>query len=88
MVKVQNIFSDWLIVKYPIKTIIVIPINKLIKCWPLKVIGYPDISPCNFKNAIHEPEKVIAPIETPMDISIKDANLILPKVPIPKESGL
>ena len=28
------------------------PNNKLIKCWPLKVIGAPDIIPLNFKKAI------------------------------------
>jgi hypothetical protein len=37
--------------------------------------------PCNFKNAITDPEKVIAPIEAPNDISIKLAVLILPTVP-------
>ena len=37
--------------------------------------------PCNFKNAIIDPENVIAPIEPPNDISIKLAALILPTVP-------
>ena len=41
------------------------PITKFIMCWPLNVIGDPDIIPLNFKNAIIEPEKVIAPIEAP-----------------------
>ena len=64
------------------------PISKLRMCCPLKVIGEPDISPCNFKKAIQDQENVIAPIETPIDISISDANLILPTSPIPKEEGL
>ena len=45
-------------------------------CWPLNVIGAPDIIPLNFKKAIIEPEKVIAPTAAPMDISIRLANLI------------
>ena len=35
-----------------------------------------------------EPEKVIAPTAAPIDISIKLANLILPKVPKLKASDL
>ena len=64
------------------------PISKLRMCCPLKVIGEPDISPCNFKKAIQDPENVIAPIEAPKDISIKEANLIFPVSPIPKDEGL
>ena len=64
------------------------PISKLRMCCPLKVIGEPDISPCSFKKAMHDPENVIAPMETPKDISIKDANLMFPDSPIPKEEGL
>ena len=59
----------------------------MIKCWPLKVIGDPDIIPRNFKNAIKEPEKVIAPIAAPRDISIKLSKLIFPTVPKLKTSG-
>ena len=44
----------------------------------LKVIGAPDIIPFNFRNAITEPENVIAPIAAPRDISIKLASFILP----------
>ena len=39
--------------------------------WPLNVIGEPDIIPCNFKKAITEPEKVMAPTAALIDISIK-----------------
>ncbi len=51
------------------------------------MIGEPDIIPRSFKKAIIEPEKVIAPIAAPKDISIKLANLILPTVPKLKISG-
>ena len=51
------------------------------KCWPLKVIGAPDIIPWSFRNAIIEPEKVIAPTEAPIDISIKLASLMFPGDP-------
>ena len=51
------------------------------------MIGEPDIIPLNFKNAIIEPEKVIAPTVAPIDISIKLANLIFPIAPRLKASG-
>ena len=57
------------------------------KCWPLKVIGEPDIIPWSFKNAIIEPEKVIAPTAAPIDISIKLASFIFPGDPKLKASG-
>jgi len=41
----------------------------------------------NFKNAIIEPEKVIAPIEAPKDISIKLASFIFPTNPRLNASG-
>ena len=66
---------------------IAIPRIKFKKCWPVKVIGEPDIIPLSFKNAIIEPEKVIAPTAAPIDISIKLANLILPIFPRLKTSG-
>ena len=40
----------------------------------------PDIIPCNFRKAIIDPEKVIAPT-APIDISIKLPSLIFPGVP-------
>ena len=46
-----------------------------------KTIGEPDIIPLNFKKAIIDPEKVIAPTAAPIDISIKLANLIFPTIP-------
>ena len=50
-------------------------------CWPLNVIGDPDIIPCNFKKAITEPENVMAPTAAPIDISIKLPSFIFPDVP-------
>ena len=70
------------------KQAIKIPINPFNICWPLNTIGEPDMIPCNFKNAITDPENVIAPIEAPNDISIKLAVLILPTVPKLNTSGL
>ena len=43
--------------------------------------------PCNFKKAITEPEKVIAPTAAPIDISIKLPSLIFPGVPRLNASG-
>ena len=64
-----------------VKTIIEKRIRAFNKCCPLNVIGEPDIIPCNFKKAITEPEKVIAPTAPPIDISIKLANFIFPGEP-------
>ena len=50
-------------------------------------MGEPDIIPLNFKKAIIEPVKVIAPIAAPKDISIKLAILILPGKPKLNTSG-
>ena len=63
------------------------PRNKFNICCPLKVIGAPDIMPLSFKKAIIEPEKVIAPIAAPKDISIKLASFIFPTTPRLKASG-
>ena len=56
-------------------------------CWPLNVIGEPDIIPCNFKKAITDPENVMAPTAAPIDISIKLPSFIFPGVPKLKASG-
>ena len=50
-------------------------------------MGEPDIIPLSFKKAIIDPEKVIAPIAAPSDISIKLANLIFPTIPKLNASG-
>ena len=60
----------------------------MIKCCPLNVIGAPDIIPLSFRNAIIDPEKVIAPIAAPKDISIKLASFMFPTTPKLKASGL
>ena len=51
------------------------------------MIGEPDIITLNFKKAIIEQEKVIAPTAAPIDISIKLANLISPMFQRLKASG-
>ena len=51
------------------------------------MIGEPDIIPRSFKKAIIDPEKVIAPIAAPIDISIKLEILISPVEPRLKASG-
>ena len=56
-------------------------------CWPLNVIGDPDIIPCNFKKAIIDPENVMAPTAAPMDISIKLPSLMFPGEPRLKAVG-
>ena len=75
---VQNKLLDCVLHKKNINIIKPIPKDRFKKCCPVKVIGEPDIIPLNFKNAIIEPVKVIAPMEAPKDIAIKLAILILP----------
>ena len=70
-----------------IKNIIKIAIIAFKKCCPLKVTGELAIKSWSFKNAIIEPENVIAPIEAPSDISIKLAILMLPTDPKLNVSG-
>ena len=70
-----------------INTIKPIPKNRFKKCCPLNVIGEPDIIPLNFKNAIIDPVKVMAPIDAPRDISIKLAILMFPTEPKLNISG-
>ena len=64
------------------------PNNRLRICCPGNVIGEPDIIPLNFKNAIIDPVKVIAPIAAPRDISIRLAILMSPGQPKLNTSGL
>ncbi len=56
-------------------------------CWPGNTIGAPLISACSLANAISEPEKVMAPIARPSDISIRLWVWTLPSVPMPNASG-
>ena len=70
-----------------IRPTIIIPNARFNKCWPVNVIGDPDIKPLNLRNAIIDPVKVIAPMAAPKDISIKLAILILPGEPKLKTSG-
>ena len=48
------------------------------------MIGDPPIIPCNFRKAITEPEKVIAPMTVPRESSSKDNPEIFPVTPMPK----
>ena len=59
------------------------PIAAFSGCWNGKVIGLPLISPCSFRKAMTEPEKVTAPIATPSDISTRLPPWMLPAVPMP-----
>ena len=55
-------------------------------CWPGNVIGAPLISACSLANAISEPEKVIAPMARPSDISIRLSVWMWSGVPMPNAS--
>ena len=49
------------------KTIFRPSFKALSRCWPLNVIGEPDIIPWSFKKAIIEPENVVAPTAAPIE---------------------
>ena len=84
---IQNRFDDCVEQSKNIVTTIDIKIIALSGCCPLNVIGEPDIMPCNLRNAIIDPEKVIAPTAAPIDISIKLPSLMFPRIPRLKASG-
>ena len=74
---IQKISFEDSMVKTTVRTMREIKIAKLRKCCPKKVVGAPLTKPWSFKKAIIEPVNVIAPIATPIDISIKlDAKIV------------
>ena len=52
-----------------------------------RMIGLPDMRPDSFKKAMTEPVKVMAPMATPSDISMRLAKWMAPRSPMPKLSG-
>jgi hypothetical protein len=68
---VQNTQGDWSVRKYPIRPRMPASVARLMTCRPGSMIGDPDILPFSFRNAMTEPEKVIAPIAMPRPISIR-----------------
>ena len=52
-----------------------------------RMIGLPDILPDSFKKAMTEPVKVMAPMATPSDISMRLAKCTAPGSPMPKAPG-
>ena len=70
---------------------------RLMTCRSGSRIGLPDMLPFNFRKAITEPEKVIAPMATPSPISIRLCGKMLTndglaigvtRTAIPNASGL
>ena len=59
----------------------------LIACRAGNRIGLPLIRPESFRNAITEPVKVMAPIATPSDISIRLWPWMAPSAPMSKAAG-
>ena len=56
-------------------------------CRAGRMIGLPDMLPLSLAKAMTEPEKVIAPMAAPSDISSIETDLIAPGSPIPNASG-
>ena len=52
-----------------------------------RMIGLPDILPDSFKKAMTEPVKVMAPMATPSDISMRLAKWTAPGSPMPNALG-
>tara|TARA_A100001015_G_C14648072_1_gene578080 strand:- start:3 stop:266 length:264 start_codon:yes stop_codon:yes gene_type:complete len=57
----QKVLAEDSNVKITVSVTKDININRLMKCWAKNVVGAPLTKPCNFKKAIIEPVKVIAP---------------------------
>src|SRR5262245_39298222 len=60
---------------------------RLIRCRAGRMIGLPDMRPLSLAKAITEPVKVMAPMATPSDISMRLAGAMLPGVPMWNASG-
>ena len=54
---------------------------------PGSMIGLPLMRPDSLRKAITEPVKVMAPMATPSDISIRLWPWMWPSVPMPKAAG-
>ena len=52
-----------------------------------RMIGLPDMRPDSLAKAMTEPVKVMAPMATPSDISIRLAKWMAPGSPMPNASG-
>ena len=62
--------------------------SAMLMAWrAIRMIGLPLMRPDSFRNAIIEPVKVMAPMATPSDISIRLWLWIAPSVPMPKAAG-
>ena len=59
----------------------------LMMCRPGSMIGAPLMRPDNFRNAMTEPVNVMAPMATPIDISIRLWVWMLPTVPMSNAVG-
>ena len=63
------------------------PSARFSQCCPLNRIGAPDIRPSSLAKAMTEPEKVMAPMARPSDISTSELPWMSPAWPMPKLSG-
>ena len=64
-------------------TAMVMPKAAFSLCWPIKVMGAPDMMPCNLAKAMTEPEKVMAPMAVPRPISTRLMAGMEPMAPRP-----
>ena len=80
---VQNVVGDWLVIRTRIRTKIKVAIRAFKGCCRRKTTGLPLITPCSLANAMTEPEKVMAPMTIPSDISMMLTVWMSPRVPMP-----
>ena len=79
----QNAVGFWSASSQPISTNTAMPRAAFSGCCIGNTSGRPVTRPCSLPNATIEPVKVMAPIASPIDISISDAVAIAPGWPMP-----
>ena len=67
----QKVVPDWPLTSRTISSTRRMPSPRFTMCCMGKTTGLPEIRPCSLPKAMMEPVKVIAPMATPSDISIR-----------------
>src|SRR5689334_958070 len=88
-VKIQNHWPSGFWANNAMSAAMAMPMARFSQCWAGNITGSPDIVPDSLAKAMIEPEKVIAPMTMPSDISMRLAKRMAPvSSRMPKDSGL
>ena len=82
-----QVASPWLRTRMKISATMAAAIRMFTRWRAGRMMGAPDMFPFSLAKAMIDPEKVIAPMATPSDISIRDWMWTLPGSPMLKACG-